>query len=175
MKRRAFTIVELLVVISIIGLLAAAATLTLSNSQRRARDAKRIADIGLISDSIQQYVSLGNNVPTTSGAWASTTDGSLNILVTSGLLAAVPGEQNPIGTITRCMVYHYTAPTTNLVSVTGPQGAVGLRQYALSFPSETMDAAVAYNAMNSSIVSLSGYLKGASGTCTNGFLLGPKS
>jgi prepilin-type N-terminal cleavage/methylation domain-containing protein len=44
-SRQAFTLVELLVVISIIGLLSTIAVTSLSSARRRSRNAKRIADV----------------------------------------------------------------------------------------------------------------------------------
>ena len=52
-KQKGFTLIELLVVISIIGLLAAAGLATYTQSQKRARDAKRQADIIAIADALE--------------------------------------------------------------------------------------------------------------------------
>ena len=55
MSRRAFTLVELLVVITIIGLLSTIAVVSLSSARSKARDTKRIADIRQISTAMQMY------------------------------------------------------------------------------------------------------------------------
>ena len=52
-RQRGFTLIELLVVISIIGLLAAAGLATYTQSQKRARNAKRQADIISIADALE--------------------------------------------------------------------------------------------------------------------------
>src|SRR3989338_6659870 len=52
-RQRGFTLIELLVVISIIGLLAAAGLATYTKSQKRARNAKRQADIISIADALE--------------------------------------------------------------------------------------------------------------------------
>lgn len=54
-KFRAFTLVELLVVISIIGLLSTLALVSLNGARAKARDAIRINDIKIISDAIEMY------------------------------------------------------------------------------------------------------------------------
>lgn len=50
--RQGFTIIELLVVITIIGLLATVIVATLSNSRAKARDARRLGDLHSISSAI---------------------------------------------------------------------------------------------------------------------------
>ena len=50
-----FTLIELMVVVSIIGVLMAAGILAFSNAQQNARDAKRRADIDAISKALEQY------------------------------------------------------------------------------------------------------------------------
>ena len=52
-RQKGFTLIELLVVISIIGLLAAAGLATYTQSQRRARNAKRQADVNAIADALE--------------------------------------------------------------------------------------------------------------------------
>lgn len=52
---RAFTIVELLVVIVIIGILATIVTLNLTSSRLRAADRKAIANVNLLSGALDQY------------------------------------------------------------------------------------------------------------------------
>lgn len=50
-----FTLIELMVVVSIIGVLMAAGILAFSNAQQNARDARRRADIDAISKALEQY------------------------------------------------------------------------------------------------------------------------
>lgn len=176
MKRHAFTLVELLVVIGVIGILSAMAIMTYGNQQKRAREARRITDIGQVSDAIQQYVSLGNDVPTTAGAWSNTAaTGPLAVLVNAGLLGSLPVEKNPDqGTDSRCTSYLYEAPTTQIASTVGPGGVVGTRQYTLSFHSEIATAASQPHPMNGSLVTLNTGTPTASCKYYSAFLLGPK-
>ena len=176
MNKRGFTIVELIVVVGIIALLSAAGLMSYSNSQRRAREARRITDVGQISDAIQQYVSLGNAVPTTGGAWSTTAAaGPLAVLVSSGILADVPVERyTDQGSTTRCQVYHYTAPTTNIATAVGPSGVIGSRQYSLSFHSEVATAASQPHPMNPSLVTLNVATPDSGCNYYSAFLLGAK-
>jgi type II secretion system protein G len=53
--KKGFTLVELLVVVSIIGLLSTIAIVSLNNSRQNARDAKRIADIQRMAVALEMY------------------------------------------------------------------------------------------------------------------------
>ncbi|MBU1088400.1 type II secretion system GspH family protein [Patescibacteria group bacterium] len=62
---RGFTLFELLVSISIIGILVALATVSYSGAQRKARDARRTQDMKAIQMAAEQYYSLsGGSYPT---------------------------------------------------------------------------------------------------------------
>jgi prepilin-type N-terminal cleavage/methylation domain-containing protein len=75
--RRAFTLVELLVVISIIGLLSTIAVVSLSSARLKGYDAKRTADIKQITTAMQLYYQDNGTYPVPaslgcaggSGAW----------------------------------------------------------------------------------------------------------
>ncbi len=55
-RQRGFTLVELLVILSIIAFLMAAVILALSNSRQKSRNAKRVADIKQISSALDLFV-----------------------------------------------------------------------------------------------------------------------
>ncbi len=70
-----FTLIELMVVVSIIGILMAAGILAFSNAQKSARDAKRRADVDAISKALEQYNQTNNGKypPATAGTIDPTT------------------------------------------------------------------------------------------------------
>jgi prepilin-type N-terminal cleavage/methylation domain-containing protein len=70
MNHRAFTLVELLVVISIIGLLSSIATVSLSSSRARGRDIKRIADLKQVRIALEAYAIETGAYPTCGQACA---------------------------------------------------------------------------------------------------------
>ena len=57
LKKGGFTLFELLVSISIIGILTALATVSYSGAQKKARDARRLQDINAIQKAAEQYYS----------------------------------------------------------------------------------------------------------------------
>jgi len=179
--KKAFTIIELLVVVAILAILSAIAIMSFSSSQKRAREARRISDVGQISDALQQYVVLGNNVPAAS-SWPSAQT-ALAVLVNSGLISSIPDEQTPQGTASDCTHYLYAAPTnSNINNAKLPDGVttVGQRQYILSFHSEILTTAPQTHPMNTNIVSLVGgdsptaYAPSADCNYQTAWLLGPK-
>lgn len=70
-KIRGFTLFELLVSISIIGILTALGVVSFSSAQVKARDARRMEDMTAIQKAAEQYYSLSNGSypTTTTGAW----------------------------------------------------------------------------------------------------------
>lgn len=61
-ERNAFTLFELLVSISIIGILIAIASFSFSEAQKKARDSRRFQDIKAISTAAEQYYSMSGGV-----------------------------------------------------------------------------------------------------------------
>lgn len=61
-NKNGFTLFELLVSISIIGILTALASVAFSGAQKKARDARRVQDIKAIQTAAEQYYSQNNYV-----------------------------------------------------------------------------------------------------------------
>lgn len=57
-----FTLFELLISISIIGILVALAVVSYSSAQKKARDARMMQDLGNVQKAAEQYFSLANGV-----------------------------------------------------------------------------------------------------------------
>jgi general secretion pathway protein G len=108
-----FTIVELLIVIVVIGILAAITIVAYNGVQNRARDAQRLQDMKTITKALELYKIQTGSYPvavgsTGQGGWeisvptASNTD-FLAILRTSGVISKVPtdpantGDMNTTG------------------------------------------------------------------------------
>ncbi len=58
-----FTLIELMVVVTLIGILIAAGIIAFTNAQMSARDSKRKADINAISDAMEQYFQTNKAYP----------------------------------------------------------------------------------------------------------------
>jgi prepilin-type N-terminal cleavage/methylation domain-containing protein len=68
-SRKAFTLIELLIAVSIIGLLLAAAAVSIQAAQASSRDSKRIGDVATIGKALDAYASANaGRYPTASAA-----------------------------------------------------------------------------------------------------------
>jgi prepilin-type N-terminal cleavage/methylation domain-containing protein len=63
MRRSGFTLIEMLVVVAIIGLLSSTMLVGLGDARRRARDARRIADLRQIQNGLENYYSTNRTYP----------------------------------------------------------------------------------------------------------------
>lgn len=72
---KGFTLVELLVTITIIGILATIGVATYTRVQARARDGRRKADMATIQNALEMYASENNGSYPSRAGWARSTDG----------------------------------------------------------------------------------------------------
>jgi prepilin-type N-terminal cleavage/methylation domain-containing protein len=112
MVKKGFTLLELLIVISIIGILVTVAAASYSSAQKKARNSRRMSDMQAIQNAAEQYYS--DNV---SQYPANETFG------TTYLPAGWPSDPKP-----STYVYTYTpggTPPTTYVACAQMEGAVG--------------------------------------------------
>lgn len=81
-KKNGFTLVELLVVISIVGLLSSVVFSGLQSARVKARDTKRMSDLRQIRMALELYYDSNGTYPAVTG-WVYSTDTSWNTLQTA--------------------------------------------------------------------------------------------
>lgn len=86
MKKKAFTLVELLIVVVIIGILATFVVLALSNATKKTRDARAKRSIESVRDAVEQYIAGtdGANLSSTFSGTISDIKGQMNTDLKSG-------------------------------------------------------------------------------------------
>lgn len=82
--KKAFSFIELIVVITIIAVLSVAAILSYGPTQRKSRDSRRVADLQKISMALEMARQIGTTYPST-----------LDYLVTNNFIQSIP--DNPKG------------------------------------------------------------------------------
>ncbi len=107
LRQRGFTIVELLIVIVVIGILAAIVIVAYNGAQGRARDSQRLSDVETIRKALEIYkINNGaypNSVPTANaGGWEVSTNGTsatnfLSALVSSNGVSRIPVDPTNTG------------------------------------------------------------------------------
>lgn len=133
-SKKGFTLVELLVVISIIGLISTIAVVSLGGARVKARDAKRAADLRQLVTALTLYQEINGCIPITNvsvcpgnggyseanaGTWDySSQGGFMTFLATAGVMAKVPvdpinnmtGDGVPVGTYSYRYYCYPTGP-----------------------------------------------------------------
>lgn len=96
--KKAFTLFELLVSISIIAILTAIASISYGAAQKKARDSRRVEDMNAIQKAAEMYYSQNSYVyPSTTG-----------VFISSGLMQQWPADPKGVG----YTLYTYNIATT---------------------------------------------------------------
>ncbi|MEI6296363.1 MAG: prepilin-type N-terminal cleavage/methylation domain-containing protein [bacterium] len=112
MKKKGFTLIELLVVIAIIGILSSVVVVSLQSARTKARDAKRVADIGEIKTALGLYYDTNQSYPATIAAIGSEFLAAAPVAPTPGV--AYSYAASPDGTS-----YHLGATLEQVAAGTG--------------------------------------------------------
>ena len=148
-RSKGFTIVELLIVIVVIGILAAITIVAYNGIQQRSRDTARESDISTITKALESFYIINGEFPTSScsanceinSSWSSTADGSwvyLKSQLVPAFLSSFPEESLPdastsTGLISSSTRFHYSYYSSN----TGRCGRTEPRQtYILAYRRE---------------------------------------
>ncbi len=131
MSKKGFTLVELLVVISIIGLLSSVAVVSLNSSRVKARDAKRLADMKQIMTALELYNSVNGYYPLSDfdgcGGWDV---GNRDLPLLNGLMNGImdnpPRDPTATGTCAGYFYYRYNPGDSGCESTKGAFYVLGV-------------------------------------------------
>lgn len=111
MNKKGYTLIEILVVVAIIGFLAASAMYAINRARMKGRDARRLADINQIQKALALYYDKNKTYPPANG-WQSDCSGAtafktaLQPLVTDGIMKSIPNDPlSPNNPILQCYFY----------------------------------------------------------------------
>ena len=114
-RSRGFTLVELMVVISIIGLLSSVILASLNITRYRAYDSRRFSDLRNVESAINAYFADNGVYPTTGSAWQSVCGSPFTVtaqnvvvpsIVAGKYIASIPvGPQMVAASLYDCYVY----------------------------------------------------------------------
>ena len=144
-RRKGFTLVELLIVISIMAVIAAIMLATLQTARGKARDANRYESLIQIRNALNRYYSDFGAYPATPNQWYSSEPGDANFsnnsgnwipgLVSSGMIGSLPRDPQgglsantvcatAVPAFTRAFVYKSDGKEYKLISLCALEGAL---------------------------------------------------
>ena len=92
LHRKAFTLVELMIVITLMGIFSAVVVNSLQTARSKSRDSKRVEDLRSVRAAFETYFNYNTNTVNWSDGLIAATD-----LVNSGLLTTIPSDpQSPL-------------------------------------------------------------------------------
>jgi general secretion pathway protein G len=114
-KNKGFTLVELLVVISIIGLLASIVLAATSSASKKARDGRRLAEVHQIQIALELYKSTNGTYPDSDyngcGGWSvgNQSQPMINGALNPTYMSQAPRDPSATGNCAGYFYYHYTS------------------------------------------------------------------
>jgi len=92
--KKGFSLIEIIVAMTIVSLLAVTVTISLTQQQVRARDSKRISDVSSLAISLESYRSIKGEFPADNytGVIGKDIKDNLTPLITDGLLNVLPHD-----------------------------------------------------------------------------------
>ncbi len=89
-SQKGFTLIELLVVIAIIGILSSVVLASMNTARKKARDARRQADLKSLQLALESYYDTNSAYPTS--ATEAPVSTALTSLVSGGMITALPSD-----------------------------------------------------------------------------------
>jgi len=134
--KRGFTLIELVVVISVLAILSGVLVPRVNSHMKAARDARRLADIKTIRNAVEQYYMDKGEFPAANanalfGGWDVSNDGDfISVLKEDGYLDDMPAD--PINDATYHYRYHVYEAGTYSCESPEPFYVLGIRNFESS-------------------------------------------